>query len=158
MVDDLVAGICAGSGSEHGAPPLRAAAPEWRLTSGRQGGRSVAPVLLQERPNLVVVVGQVKRECPTHFPRSVGCWVARPAKPGRRRTRAALPACRPLGHLDLLPLLGGIRLVLTGSGGVQEETTVLGVPCLTLRTTTEQPVTVAVIAAWAAARRPPADA
>ncbi|MEU6665064.1 UDP-N-acetylglucosamine 2-epimerase (non-hydrolyzing) [Streptomyces sp. NPDC046727] len=48
----------------------------------------------------------------------------------------------PLGYVEFMSLVRGAAAVITDSGGVQEETTVLGVPCLTLRTTTERPVTV----------------
>jgi UDP-N-acetylglucosamine 2-epimerase (non-hydrolysing) len=48
----------------------------------------------------------------------------------------------PLGYLEFLSLVRGSRLVITDSGGIQEETTILGVPCLTLRPNTERPITV----------------
>jgi UDP-N-acetylglucosamine 2-epimerase (non-hydrolysing) len=48
----------------------------------------------------------------------------------------------PLGYLDMLGLVAKSRLVLTDSGGLQEETTALGIPCVTLRDNTERPITV----------------
>ena len=48
----------------------------------------------------------------------------------------------PLGYLDFLSLYSSARLVLTDSGGIQEETTFLNIPCLTLRENTERPITV----------------
>jgi UDP-N-acetylglucosamine 2-epimerase (non-hydrolysing) len=53
-------------------------------------------------------------------------------------------AIDPLSYLDFLSLLADAALVLTDSGGIQEETTVLGIPCLTLRESTERPITVTV--------------
>lgn len=66
------------------------------------------------------------------------------------RTRAALQGVptqglrlsEPLGYLDFLALHTGAKLLLTDSGGLQEESTALGVPCLTLRDSTERPITV----------------
>jgi UDP-N-acetylglucosamine 2-epimerase (non-hydrolysing) len=55
---------------------------------------------------------------------------------------AGLLLIEPLGYLDFLSLLTDARAVLTDSGGIQEETTYLGVPCFTLRANTERPVTV----------------
>jgi UDP-N-acetylglucosamine 2-epimerase (non-hydrolysing) len=48
----------------------------------------------------------------------------------------------PLGYLEFMALVAAARLVITDSGGIQEETTVLGVPCLTLRPNTERPITI----------------
>ena len=56
--------------------------------------------------------------------------------------QARLQLLDPLGYLEFIGLMDGSRLVLTDSGGIQEETTVLGIPCLTLRENTERPVTV----------------
>lgn len=55
---------------------------------------------------------------------------------------AGVAVVEPLGYLDFVAAEAGARLVLTDSGGVQEETTALGVACLTLRDTTERPVTI----------------
>jgi UDP-N-acetylglucosamine 2-epimerase (non-hydrolysing) len=60
----------------------------------------------------------------------------------RVKRNGALRLIEPLGYLDFLWLYSGARLVLTDSGGIQEETTALGIPCLTLRENTERPVTV----------------
>jgi UDP-N-acetylglucosamine 2-epimerase (non-hydrolysing) len=55
---------------------------------------------------------------------------------------AAIAGLPPLGYLEMLGLMQGARMVLTDSGGIQEETTALGVPCVTLRENTERPITV----------------
>lgn len=65
----------------------------------------------------------------------------------RRRLRGLRPdpglrLTPPLGYLEFLSLMSQSRLVITDSGGIQEETTALGIPCLTLRETTERPITV----------------
>jgi len=60
----------------------------------------------------------------------------------RIQSNRSLRMIDPLGYLDFLGLYSRARLVLTDSGGLQEETTVLGIPCLTLRDNTERPITV----------------
>ena len=57
-------------------------------------------------------------------------------------SRAGVQMIEPLGYLDFIRLYSGARLILTDSGGLQEETTVLGIPCITLRNNTERPVTI----------------
>ncbi|HNY26487.1 MAG TPA: UDP-N-acetylglucosamine 2-epimerase (non-hydrolyzing) [Candidatus Sumerlaeota bacterium] len=60
---------------------------------------------------------------------------------GRVKAMRQLRLVEPMGYLDFLKLMAAARLVLTDSGGIQEETTILQVPCLTLRENTERPVT-----------------
>jgi UDP-N-acetylglucosamine 2-epimerase (non-hydrolysing) len=76
--------------------------------------------------------------------------------PVHPRTRAALDALaigvhperlsllEPVGYVEFLSLVAGSAAVLTDSGGIQEETTYLGLPCFTLRANTERPITVSI--------------
>ena len=59
----------------------------------------------------------------------------------RLRDDSGLRLLEPLGYLDMLSLVAGASLVVTDSGGLQEETSFLGVPCLTVRPSTERPIT-----------------
>ena len=86
---------------------------------------------------LLPALAEISRRCPLVLP-------AHPRAAGQLR-RAEIPGVvrviPPAGYLDFIALETSARLVLTDSGGVQEETTVLGVPCLTLRDSTEPPIT-----------------
>jgi UDP-N-acetylglucosamine 2-epimerase (non-hydrolysing) len=87
---------------------------------------------------LLGALSQIAEVCPLVFP----------AHPRTRRMLAGaqlgpgLTLMPPVGYLDFIALQADARIVLTDSGGVQEETTVLGVPCLTLRENTERPITI----------------
>jgi len=82
---------------------------------------------------------EIHRELPVIFPAHPRTAAAMKEKLGGS---PGLRVVAPLGYLDFLRLLSDARVALTDSGGIQEETTVLGVPCLTLRSNTERPVTV----------------
>jgi UDP-N-acetylglucosamine 2-epimerase (non-hydrolysing) len=86
---------------------------------------------------LLEILGEVARALPIIFP----VHPRTKAKLESARIPAGLELTPPKGYLDFLALLDGARLVLTDSGGIQEETTALGVPCLTLRENTERPIT-----------------
>jgi UDP-N-acetylglucosamine 2-epimerase (non-hydrolysing) len=90
---------------------------------------------------LLSAMARLARELPVVFavhPRTR----ARLASPELAAAASALRIEEPFGYLDFVSLLCGARLVLTDSGGLQEETTALGIPCLTLRESTERPITV----------------
>ena len=61
---------------------------------------------------------------------------------GARASNPRLAMLPPQGYLEMLGLMASAKVVLTDSGGVQEETTALGVPCLTMRDNTERPITI----------------
>ncbi len=113
------------------------------------GSRSYVLVTLHRPSNVdrsesLLEVVQALRELAERIP------VLFPVHPRTRErmTRAGLDGTerlrltQPLGYLDFLCLMDQARFLITDSGGIQEETTALGVPCLTLRANTERPVTI----------------
>jgi UDP-N-acetylglucosamine 2-epimerase (non-hydrolysing) len=95
------------------------------------------PTTLRE---ILAALGELARDLPVVFsvhPRTR----ERIASLGFRTEGSRLRLIEPVGHVDFLRLYSNAALVVTDSGGLQEETTYLGIPCLTLRPTTERPVT-----------------
>ena len=92
------------------------------------------PLLEQVLTQLEAVARELPVVFPAH-PRTLKMM-------GERARGAGLHVLGPLGYLDFLSLEADAAAVLTDSGGVQEETTYLGVPCFTLRDNTERPVTI----------------
>lgn len=96
---------------------------------------------LVDGPLLEAVIerlGELARDLPVLFP-------VHPRTRKNLRHLDVSPAIRlvdPVGYLDFMSLVGDAAAVLTDSGGIQEETTYLGIPCFTLRDNTERPVTV----------------
>ena len=97
-----------------------------------------------ELQEILRVLIEISQSLPVVFPvhprtrknlEAFGLWKKSAQGPG-------LILTEPLGYLQFLSLMDRARMVLTDSGGIQEETTVLGVPCLTMRNETERPVTV----------------
>lgn len=99
-----------------------------------------APETLQE---IMETLQDLAREIPLVFPIHPRTRV-RLQNMGLSSFHPRLQLIEPLGYIDFLALQKHARLVITDSGGVQEETTQLGVPCLTVRENTERPVTVSM--------------
>jgi UDP-N-acetylglucosamine 2-epimerase (non-hydrolysing) len=95
------------------------------------------PLLAETVAQLVALSEQMPVVFPVH-PRTRKMMEAA----GGGAEAPGLHLTEPLGYLDFLSLLADSRAVLTDSGGIQEETTYLGIPCFTLRANTERPVTI----------------
>jgi UDP-N-acetylglucosamine 2-epimerase (non-hydrolysing) len=125
------------------------------LTSGQYGIVTLHRPATVDDPSILRGVIEALGEIATHIP------LIFPVHPRTRKTlidmlelrhplwfgAGRLPSwgiccLEPLGYLDFMALVSTARIVFTDSGGLQEETTVLGVPCVTLRDNTERPVTI----------------
>jgi len=96
---------------------------------------------------LLVALAEVSGRIPVVFPihpRTRSRLDGDPSLRAKAEGARGLKLVEPIGYLDFLALTANARLVMTDSGGIQEETTALGVPCLTVRHNTERPVTVEV--------------
>lgn len=144
MIDTLIT---------HRDKALRRPLPE-NIFSENKVDKSNYAVLTLHRPSnvddarLLEGIGRALKEIGKTMP------IVFPVHP-RTRSRISMGSCKelfaetngvflsdPMGYLDFLNLMANARVVLTDSGGIQEETTVLGVPCLTIRDNTERPVTI----------------
>jgi UDP-N-acetylglucosamine 2-epimerase (non-hydrolysing) len=135
MIDTLVAledrFRAAGAAAAHGV-----AAGEYLLVTLHRPALVDGPLLSATVAQLAALAEQMPVVFPVH-PRTRKMMesAGAAASPG-------LSLVEPLGYLDFLSLLADAGAVLTDSGGIQEETTYLGIPCFTLRDNTERPVTI----------------
>jgi UDP-N-acetylglucosamine 2-epimerase (non-hydrolysing) len=102
------------------------------------------PIVFPAHPRTAANMNGVLSNGKFHF--VAGQYAANAGSTERKEANAGLKKginiVKPLGYLDFLQLMMNASVVLTDSGGIQEETTCLGVPCITIRENTERPVTI----------------
>jgi UDP-N-acetylglucosamine 2-epimerase (non-hydrolysing) len=137
MIDSLLASLPAARA--RGIPAKIGVAPgEYAVVTLHRPSNVDEPATLAR---LLGALAEIAAELPVVFPVHPRTR-ARLSEPGLAGAAAKLRTIEPLGYLDFMSLTSSARLVLTDSGGLQEETTALGIPCLTLRENTERPITV----------------
>jgi UDP-N-acetylglucosamine 2-epimerase (non-hydrolysing) len=134
MIDTLLANR---ERARRGGAPARhgLTAGEYGLVTLHRPANVDDPAMLT---GLLKALGEIAERCPLLLP-------VHPRAAGRLAELGVPGGIRlvpPAGYLDFIALQDAARIVLTDSGGVQEETTALGVPCVTLRDNTERPITV----------------
>ncbi len=140
MIDVLVRALAVArtQAADGGADPRPARA--YAVATLHRPANVDDPATLRE---LLAALTELSRECEIVFPLHPRTR-ARLAALGTPLAHGPLSRVRPvepLGYPQMVDLVAGARLVITDSGGLQEETTYLGVPCLTVRTSTERPIT-----------------
>ena len=144
MIDTLLANLAAA------VPAATTLAGTPIAEAAREGGYGVVtlhrPSNVDDRETLVRLIGALT-EVSKRLPLVLALHPRTQARLAEFGLAAAFDADRvailpPQGYLEMLGLMSKATLVLTDSGGLQEETTALGVPCLTLRENTERPITI----------------
>lgn len=125
--------------ASHGVPARFLAAPGYGMLTLHRPSNVDDPAVLRA---LLATIEDLSRDLPLIFPVHPRTRARLEAAGLDRALGADLVLLPPLGYLEMLSLMTRARLVLTDSGGIQEETTALGIPCLTLRDNTERPITV----------------
>jgi UDP-N-acetylglucosamine 2-epimerase (non-hydrolysing) len=137
MIDSLVAMLP--QARARNAPARHAVAPgEYIVATLHRPANVDNPATLQD---LLQALAALASETPVLFPVHPRTRERIMRLPPGTRPRGDIRLLEPLGYLEMLSLIACARVVITDSGGLQEETTYLGVPCLTVRPSTERPIT-----------------
>jgi UDP-N-acetylglucosamine 2-epimerase len=140
MIDTLRFNLDKAVPAEHTLAPFPGVGSDYGLLTLHRPSNVDDPAVLRE---LLGLLAELSGELPLVFPVHPRTRQAiQRAGLGELLDGSGIHLTDPLGYLEMLGLMKAARLVLTDSGGIQEETTALGVPCITLRENTERPITV----------------
>jgi UDP-N-acetylglucosamine 2-epimerase (non-hydrolysing) len=136
MIDTLRKNLQQAQSSD-AANRLKIGPKPWGLVTLHRPSNVDDPDRLRE---ILAALTDISSSLPLYFPVHPRTRARLDAMPEAGKGRIQL--LEPLGYLDFLALMSASTIVFTDSGGIQEETTALGIPCLTLRNNTERPATV----------------
>jgi UDP-N-acetylglucosamine 2-epimerase (non-hydrolysing) len=119
-------------------PPIQGLKGDYALLTMHRPSNVDEPAMLKR---ILTALAEISRRIPIVFPIHPRTQARIEALPDKPLLDSRVLTIEPCGYLESLALQKNAKLVITDSGGLQEETTALGVPCLTIRENTERPIT-----------------